>query len=103
MVVLKNTFSEDHLDELSAEFDKNWEEVKKRCIFMCFSLPKFFFRIDHESCPKSPGIYLDSGVPKTYLNQSVWTLEDGSFVLDLARGRHDFTFGLDKGVFAEPK
>merc|ERR1719483_1265869 len=89
VVVLKNTFSEEHLDELSAEFDQNWEEVKKR--------------IDHESCPKSPGIYLDSGVPKTYLNQSVWTLEDGSFVLDLARGRHDFTFGMDKGVFAEPR
>ena len=30
VVVLKNVFSKEHLDELTHEFDKNWQEVEKR-------------------------------------------------------------------------
>jgi len=89
LAILKNVFTEEHLDELAEQFDKNWEEVNTR--------------ISDKNCEKSPGIYLDSAVPKTYSNQPVWFMEDGSVVLDLAKGRLDFTYGMDKGVFAEPK
>ena len=30
VVVLKNVLSEEHLDELSHEFDNNWQEVQKK-------------------------------------------------------------------------
>ena len=30
VVVLKNVFSKEHLDELPCEFDSNWQEVEKR-------------------------------------------------------------------------
>ena len=59
------------------------------------------FRIS--SLKKRPGIYLNSGRPKTYSNQPLWTLEDGSPVLDLAKGRLDFIYGMDKGGFADDR
>ena len=46
---------------------------------------------------------MNSGIPKTYTNQQSWTLDDGTVVLDLAKGRLDFTYGMDKGAFADPK
>ena len=30
VVVLKNVFSKEYLDELSHEFDNNWQEVQKK-------------------------------------------------------------------------
>ena len=30
VVVLRNLFTDEHLDRLTEEFDKNWEEVEKR-------------------------------------------------------------------------
>lgn len=89
VVVLKNVFTKEHLDQLSEEFDKNWEAVQKK--------------ISADTMQKSPGVYLSSGQPKTYTNQPSWNLDDGSVVLDLAKGRLDFTYGMDKGSFVNAK
>lgn len=40
---------------------------------------------------------------KQYEKQGYWSLSDGTKVLDVGKGRLDFTYGLDHGVFAEPK
>lgn len=40
---------------------------------------------------------------KQYDKQGYWSLSDGTKVLDVGKGRLDFTYGLDQGAFAEPK
>lgn len=40
---------------------------------------------------------------KKYERQGYWSLSDGTKVLDVGKGRLDFTYGLDTGVFSEPK
>ena len=106
VVILKNVFTKEHLDQLSEEFDKNWEAVQKKLINFqfYFNLTYYFYiRISADTIQKSPGVYLSSGQPKTYTNQPSWNLDDGSVVLDLAKGRLDFTYGMDKGSFVNAK
>jgi len=89
VVVLTKVFSADLLDQLTQEFDKNWKEVQDS--------------IETQGLSKSSGVYLNSSIPKSYGNQPSWTLQDGTLVLDLAKGRLDFTHGMDRGLFTNPK
>ena len=61
------------------------------------------FSIETQGLSKSSGVYLNSSIPKSYGNQPSWTLQDGTLVLDLAKGRLDFTHGMDRGLFTNPK
>jgi len=87
VVKLESVFTENHLDELTAEFDETWHTVMDKI----------------QDMHKLDGSYLNSGLPRRYSNQPYWQLEDGSLVLDLAKGRLDFTFGMDRGLFAESR
>ena len=82
---------------------RNGWQFKKSENKVCVNIYAKPFRISDGNLEKSPGIYLNSGIPKTYTNQPSWSLEDGSVVLDLARGRLDFTYGMNEGAFADPR
>jgi hypothetical protein len=40
---------------------------------------------------------------KVYQKQGYWDLAGGTKVLDVGTGRLDFTYGLDEGIFVDPK